>query len=211
MGPIVLMEAAMKAGIRMVQVSTDEVYGSLGESGRFTEDSPLAPNSPYSASKAAADCFARSFCETHKADIVVSRCSNNYGPHQHDEKMIPVILRHLQAGEKVPVYGDGKNVRDWIHVEDHAWGVFLALTKGRAGEVYNFGGHGELNNLELLRHFCGLTQRVFEESLRFVEDRKGHDRRYAIDPSKASRELGWAPVWSLAEGLAATARWYAKQ
>lgn len=209
-GTLELLEVAREAKIRFLQVSTDEVYGSLGERGSFTENSPLEPNSPYSASKAAADCFVRSYVHTHNLDAVITRCSNNYGPFQFPEKFLPVAMLKLIASQKVPVYGNGKNVRDWLHVEDHCEGVYLTLTKAKAGEVYNFGGFGERSNLEMLQMLCDLFKRDFNQSLEFVTDRKGHDWRYSMDPAKARQELAWKPRWSLSEGLADMAQWYQK-
>jgi dTDP-glucose 4,6-dehydratase len=209
LGAQTLLEAARKHGVsRYVHVSTDEVYGSLGKDGAFRESSPLAPNSPYSASKAAADLICRAWRETYDVPVIVTRCSNNYGPCQFPEKLIPFMYLRAMRDEPLPLYGDGGNVRDWIHVEDHCRGVFAALTKGRPGAVYNFGGNAERDNLAvvraILRH-CGK-----EESLiRFVTDRPGHDRRYAMDYSLAAGELGFSPSRSFEEGLRQTLDWYA--
>jgi len=203
-----LLAAARELGIaRFVQVSTDEVYGSLGREGRFTEQSPLAPNSPYAASKAAADLVCRAYHHTFGLPVIVTRCSNNYGPYQFPEKLIPLMITNALAGEPLPVYGDGLNVRDWIHVEDHCAALEAVLRRGQPGEVYNIGGDGELTNLEIVRLLLKLLDRP-ESLIRFVPDRPGHDRRYAIDSAKIRRELGWAPGWRPAEGIAATVRWY---
>lgn len=213
LGTQVILDAVRAAGgaRRMVHVSTDEVYGSLPldrPEERFTEQTPMAPNSPYSASKAASDCLARAAHHTFGMDVVTTRCSNNFGPYQFPEKVIPLFVTNLIEGRKVPLYGDGRNVRDWIHVEDHCAGVLAALEKGRAGEVYNFGGDNEQSNLELTMSILGLMGRG-EEMIERVKDRPGHDLRYAIDSSKAQRELGWRATrsaWPAA--LDATVRWY---
>ncbi len=178
---------------RYLQVSTDEVYGSLTESDpAFTEETPLAPNSPYSASKAGADMLCRSYFETYKLPVVITRCSNNYGKNQHSEKLIPTMISKATKGEQLPVYGTGKNIRDWIHVDDHNEGIWLAFTKGAPGEVYNFGGGAELTNLELVNKIIELTK-ASPNQISYVTDRLGHDWRYAINFSKATRELGWTP------------------
>ncbi len=209
MGTHSLLEVARLHKLRFVQVSTDEVYGTLGDTGAFTEETPLAPNSPYSASKAAADLMVRAYVETHHLDAVVTRCSNNYGPFQFPEKFLPLAMIRLLQGNKIPIYGNGKNVRDWIHVEDHCAGIYLAATNGKTGEVYNFGGHGERSNIDMARALIKLFGKKSEqESFEFVEDRKGHDWRYAINPSKAELELGWTNRWSLPEGLAHMVEWY---
>ncbi len=198
-------------GRRLVHVSTDEVYGSLSldhPEVRFTEETPLAPNSPYSASKAASDCLVRAAHHTFGMDVVITRCSNNFGPYQFPEKVIPLFVTNLIEGRKVPLYGDGRNVRDWIHVNDHASGVLAALEKGKAGEVYNFGGDNERSNLELTNMILGVMG-FGPEMIERVKDRPGHDLRYAIDSSKARRDLGWAPresAWPA--GLEGTVRWY---
>jgi dTDP-glucose 4,6-dehydratase len=207
-GTLRLLQVAHKHGLRFLQVSTDEVYGTLGDEGSFTEETPIAPNSPYSASKAAADHFVRAYVETHKLHAVVTRCSNNYGPYQFPEKFLPVAITACMGGRPIPVYGTGKNVRDWLHVEDHCYGLWLALAKGKSGEVYNIGGFGETQNLDLAHQVCALFGRGPEEGIRFVEDRKGHDWRYSMDPTKITRELGWKPRWSLADGLKHTVAWY---
>jgi dTDP-glucose 4,6-dehydratase len=207
LGTQVLLDAARAAGIgRFVHVSTDEVYGSIDE-GSWTETWPLAPNSPYAASKAGSDLLALAAHRTHGMDVVVTRCSNNYGAYQFPEKMIPLFVTNLMDGQPVPLYGDGGNVRDWLHVSDHCRGIQLVLEKGRAGEVYNIGGGTELTNRELtgrLLEACGADWDMVVP----VTDRKGHDRRYSLDISKISEELGYAPQVGLEEGLAATVAWY---
>ena len=208
LGTQVLLDCARQAGIpRMVHVSTDEVYGTLGPEGRFREDTPLAPNSPYSASKASSDLLVRAAHETFGQNVVITRCSNNYGPSQFPEKLIPLMTGRARRGEPLPVYGSGTNVRDWIHVEDHCRGVLLALEKGRPGGVYNFGGDAERANLDVVRAILRLTGRD-ESLIRFVKDRPGHDLRYAMDHSLASRELGFSPLKNFEAGLEETVRWY---
>jgi dTDP-glucose 4,6-dehydratase len=207
-GTQVLLEAARELGVsRFLQVSTDEVYGSLGPTGVFREDSPLAPSSPYSASKAAGDLLALSYARTFGAPVIVTRCSNNHGPWQFPEKLLPLAITNLLRDLPVPVYGDGLNVRDWIHVEDHCRGLVAALERGRAGEVYNLGASSERTNLEMVHRLLDLLGKP-RTMLRFVEDRPGHDRRYALDATRARSELGWAPRRGLDEGLAATVEWY---
>jgi dTDP-glucose 4,6-dehydratase len=207
LGTQVLLDAARAAGVgRFLHVSTDEVYGSI-EQGAWTETWPLAPNSPYAASKAASDLLVLAAHRTHGMDVVVTRCSNNYGPNQFPEKVIPLFVTNLMDGRQVPLYGDGGNIRDWLHVSDHCRGIQLALDKGRAGEVYNIGGGTELTNKELtgrLLEACGAGW----DMVRPVADRQGHDRRYALDITKISDELGYTPQVSLADGLAATVKWY---
>jgi dTDP-glucose 4,6-dehydratase len=203
-----LLDWARAGGARrFVQIGTDEVYGSLGSEGRFTEETPLAPNSPYSASKAAADLLCRAAHRTHGQDVVVTRCSNNYGPYQFPEKLIPLMIANAMEDRPLPVYGDGGNVRDWIHVEDHCAAVLLALEKGSAGAVYNIGAENEQANLDLVRTLLRLVDKP-ESLIRFVEDRPGHDRRYAIDGSRARADLGWAPGIDFEEGLRRTVDWY---
>ncbi|WP_405489870.1 dTDP-glucose 4,6-dehydratase [Streptomyces sp. NBC_00096] len=206
-GTQILLDAARKHGVgRFVHISTDEVYGSIGE-GSWTEEWPLAPNSPYSASKASSDLLALAYARTHGMDVVVTRCSNNYGHHQFPEKVIPLFVTNLMDGRKVPLYGDGGNVRDWLHVSDHCRGIDLVMRKGRAGEVYNIGGGVELTNKELtgvLLEAAGLGWDMVER----VADRKGHDLRYSIDIGKIGSELGYAPRVTFAEGIAATVDWY---
>lgn len=207
-GTQVLLDACRRAKVpRYLQVSTDEVYGSLGADGLFTEETPLAPNSPYSASKAAADLLVRAYHHTFEFPAIITRCSNNYGPFQFPEKLIPLFISNLMEGKSVPVYGTGENVRDWIHVLDHCRGIEAALLRGRPGEVYNFGGKTELKNIDLTRMLIRLLGRD-ESSIRYVTDRPGHDLRYAIDCSKAERELGWQPEVPFEAGLAETIRWY---
>ncbi|MEU9109349.1 dTDP-glucose 4,6-dehydratase [Streptomyces xanthophaeus] len=206
-GTQVLLDAARKHGVgRFVHVSTDEVYGSITE-GSWTEEWPLAPNSPYSASKASSDLLALAYHRTHGMDVVVTRCSNNYGPYQFPEKVIPLFVSNLMDGKHVPLYGDGGNVRDWLHVSDHCRGIELALRKGRAGEVYNIGGGTELTNKELtgvLLEAAGVGWDMVDR----VEDRKGHDLRYSIDISKISSELGYAPQVTFEDGIKDTIAWY---
>lgn len=204
-----LLDALRKSGIsaRFLQVSTDEVYGSADDGRPFTETNPLKPSSPYSASKTAGDLLALSYHHTFGMDIIITRCSNNYGPYQFPEKLIPLFTTNLMEGRKVPVYGDGKNIRDWIHCDDHSRGVFAALEKGRAGEVYNLGGGNPTPNLELTKRLVRLTGRD-ESAIEYVKDRAGHDRAYLIDYSKASRELSWNPDVAFEIGLAETVTWY---
>jgi len=205
-----LLVAARKAGVkRFVQISTDEVYGSLGATGHFAETTPLHPNSPYSASKAAADLLALASHHTYGQDVVITRCSNNYGPYQFPEKLIPLMITNAMEGKPLPVYGDGQNVRDWIHVRDHCTGVLAALERGKAGEVYNFGGENEWKNIDLVKTLLDLLDKP-HSLIQFVKDRLGHDRRYAIDCSKAKRELSWKPGIDFRQGLAETVGWYQK-
>jgi dTDP-glucose 4,6-dehydratase len=208
LGTQVLLDAAREAQVRrFVQISTDEVYGSLGPTGQFTEATPLAPNSPYAASKAAADLLVRSYVHTFQLPALITRCSNNYGPYQYPEKLIPLFITNLLADQRVPVYGDGLNVRDWIHVRDHCAAVATVWKKGQVGEVYNIGGRCERTNLELtlaLLQAVGKPQSLIE----YVKDRPGHDRRYAIDCTKIERELGWRPAMAFEEGLRQTVDWY---
>jgi dTDP-glucose 4,6-dehydratase len=207
-GTQVLLDAVREFRVaRYVQVSTDEVYGSLGPTGFFREDTPLAPNSPYSASKAAGDVLVRAYHHTFGLNAVVTRCSNNYGPYQYPEKLIPLFVTNLMNDKPVPIYGDGQQVRDWIHVSDHCRGVEAAWRNGRAGEVYNFGGRCEKTNLDLTRLLLELLGKP-ESLIRYVEDRLGHDRRYAIDCAKSERELGWVPRVPFADGLRETVEWY---
>ncbi|MBS1985491.1 MAG: dTDP-glucose 4,6-dehydratase [Bdellovibrionales bacterium] len=207
-GTLNLLEIARIYGLKYLQVSTDEVYGTLGDTGSFTEETPMAPNSPYSASKAASDCFVRAYVHTHGLDAIITRCSNNYGPYQFPEKFLPLAITKLMRGEKIPVYGDGRNVRDWLHVEDHSEGIWLAYTKGKKGEVYNFGGFGERRNIEMAHLLIKKFGRTEADGLKFVEDRKGHDWRYSMDPAKVVRELGWKPRWSLEAGIDDLVDWY---
>ena len=203
-----LLDAAKRYDVgKFVHVSTDEVYGSLGPEGLFSETTPLAPNSPYSASKASSDLLVRAFHHTFGFPAVITRCSNNYGPNQFPEKLIPLFISNIQQGKPLPVYGDGGQVRDWIHVVDHCRGVLAALVSGTPGEVYNFGGASERTNLALIHTLLELVGGD-ESLIQFVADRPGHDRRYAIDFSKAERELGWQPQVTLEDGLSETIRWY---
>jgi dTDP-glucose 4,6-dehydratase len=208
LGTQVLLDLAREFNVpRYVQVSTDEVYGSLGPAGSFTEETPVAPNSPYAASKAAADLLVRSYFHTFGLPAVITRCSNNYGPYQFPEKLIPLFITNLQRDEPVPVYGDGQNVRDWIHVRDHCSAIARVWRRGRPGEVYNIGGRCEKTNLELtytLLETMGKPRTL----IRYVKDRPGHDRRYAIDCGKIERELSWRPTIAFAQGLQDTVRWY---
>jgi dTDP-glucose 4,6-dehydratase len=207
MGTQVLLDAARSKNIkRFVHVSTDEVYGSISE-GSWPEDHPLLPNSPYSASKAGSDLLVRAYNRTHKLDTVITRCSNNYGQYQFPEKVMPLFITNIIEGKKVPLYGNGLNVRDWLHVDDHCRGISLALTKGRAGEVYNIGGGTELTNVELT-HKILKAMGVGEEFIQPVEDRKGHDLRYSVDISKINKELGYSPQVNFEEGLIQTINWY---
>jgi dTDP-glucose 4,6-dehydratase len=208
LGTSSLLDAARRHGVkRFVQVSTDEVYGSLGEAGRFTEQSRLNPSSPYSASKAAADLLALAAHKTFGQDVVVTRCSNNYGPYQFPEKLIPLMILQALAGRALPLYGDGLNVRDWIHVEDHCAAVFDVLMQGRTGEIYNVGADSERRNLDLVRTILSHLGKS-EDLIQFVADRPGHDRRYAIDSTKLRTELGWKPLHDFEKGLAETIEWY---
>jgi dTDP-glucose 4,6-dehydratase len=196
--------------IRFHHISTDEVYGSLGCEGKFTETTPYAPNSPYSASKACSDMLVRAYHHTFKALITISNCSNNYGPNQHNEKFIPVVIDSILNNKKIPVYGNGKNVRDWIFVEDHCEAVWFILKNGKIGETYNVGGNCEKTNLEIINDICQVLNVNSQDYISFVEDRKGHDFRYAIDNTKISRELNWYPKTSFNEGLKQTVEFYKK-
>jgi dTDP-glucose 4,6-dehydratase len=207
-GTLRLLEAARVAGVRrFLQVSTDEVYGSLGPAGAFDEQSPIAPRSPYSASKAAADHLVQAFHHTHGMDAVITRCSNNYGPYQFPEKLIPLMILNAFEEKPLPVYGDGLYVRDWIHVEDHCEAVDLVLDRGRAGEVYNIGAENDRPNLQVVRDILRLCQRD-ESLIRHVPDRPGHDRRYAMNAAKIRSQLGWQPRRDFERGLAETVAWY---
>jgi dTDP-glucose 4,6-dehydratase len=194
--------------IRFHQISTDEVYGSLGEEGKFIETTPYAPNSPYSASKASSDMLARAYHHTFKALVTISNCSNNYGPNQHNEKFIPVVINSVLNNKKIPVYGNGKNVRDWIFVDDHCQAVWLILNNGRIGETYNIGGNCEKTNLEIINNICHAMNLDPQNYISFVEDRKGHDFRYAIDNSKINKELNWFPTTSFEDGILKTINYY---
>jgi dTDP-glucose 4,6-dehydratase len=210
-GTFVLLEAVRKVfpkqRIRFLHISTDEVYGSLGESGAFTEETPLAPNSPYSASKAAADLMIRAYCNTYGLAGLVTRCSNNYGPYQFPEKLIPLMISNAVEDKEVPVYGDGLNVRDWIYVEDHCRALDQVLHQGQEGEVYNVGGRSEQTNLSVVQSILDHLEKP-HSLIRFVKDRPGHDRRYAIDFSKIERDLKWRPQVTFEEGIRLTVEWY---
>ncbi len=206
--------AGRPEGFRFHHVSTDEVFGSLGQTGRFTEDTPYAPNSPYSASKAASDHLVRAWGETFGLPILMTNCSNNYGPYHFPEKLIPVVILNALAGRPIPVYGDGSNVRDWLYVEDHADALLTVLDRGTVGRSYNIGGENELSNLELVRRLCAILDALRPETaphdrlITFVTDRPGHDARYAIDPARMRSELGWRPSVTVDEGLRRTVTWY---
>ena len=207
-GTQVLMDACRAVGVqRYLQVSTDEVYGSLGAEGFFTEETPLAPNSPYSASKAAADLLVRGYVHTFGFPAIITRCSNNYGPYQFPEKLLPLFISNALKDQPLPVYGTGENVRDWIHVLDHGRGIDAALRKGRVGEVYNFGGHSEVRNIDLTLMLLELLGKP-KTLIKYVADRPGHDLRYAIDCRKSETELGWKPQVTFREGLRETINWY---
>ncbi|MFP3888124.1 dTDP-glucose 4,6-dehydratase [Priestia filamentosa] len=208
LGTQTLLDIARENGIKKyIQISTDEVYGSLGETGYFTEETPLAPNSPYAASKAGADMLVSTYHKTYGLNVNITRCSNNYGPYQFPEKLIPLMITNAMKGERLPVYGDGKNVRDWLHVRDHCRAIDLVIHKGLAGEVYNIGGGNEKTNNEIV-HFIVEKLGVSRELILFVEDRLGHDRRYAIDATKVERELGWEPTYTFEKGMDETIGWY---
>ncbi|HET8737406.1 MAG TPA: dTDP-glucose 4,6-dehydratase [Pricia sp.] len=203
---------------RFHHISTDEVYGSLGDEGYFTEKTPYAPNSPYSASKAASDFLVRSYFHTYGLNVVTSNCSNNYGPRQHDEKLIPTIIRKALNGASIPIYGDGKNVRDWLYVLDHCRGIDLVFKAGKAGETYAIGGDNEQNNLDIAEKICRILDEVrpkkkgsYKDQISFVKDRLGHDRRYAIDASKIRNELGWQALTDFEKGLRKTVEWYTRK
>ena len=203
---------------RFHHVSTDEVYGTLGETGLFEETTPYAPNSPYSASKAGSDMIVRSYFHTYGMNVVTTNCSNNYGPKQHDEKLIPTIIRKAIQGENIPIYGDGKNVRDWLYVLDHCKGIELAFKKGKAGETYNIGGRNERNNLYIVDKVCAILDEMmpkasgsYKEQITFVKDRPGHDLRYAIDATKIETELGWKADENFETGIVKTVEWYIKK
>jgi dTDP-glucose 4,6-dehydratase len=208
------LESAPRAAFRFVHVSTDEVYGSLGADGRFHEDTPYQPSSPYSASKAASDHLAQAWHRTYGLPVIVSNCSNNYGPRQFPEKLIPLTILKAVANKALPVYGDGSNVRDWLHVEDHAAGLIALVERGRPGERYNFGGESERTNLAVVEHICSIldrlapTEKPRRKLITFVTDRPGHDQRYAIDAAKARRELSWKPNRHFEAGLEQTVHWY---
>jgi dTDP-glucose 4,6-dehydratase len=199
---------------RFHHISTDEVYGTLGEIGLFTEETPYAPNSPYSASKASSDFMVRSYFHTYGMNVVTTNCSNNYGPKQHDEKLIPTIIRKAISGEKIPIYGDGKNIRDWLYVLDHCKGIELVFTSGKFGETYNIGGQNERDNLYIVHTICDILDEMipkttsYKDQIHFVKDRPGHDYRYAIDATKLERKLGWKAAESFESGIRKTVQWY---
>lgn len=196
-----------KEGVKYLQVSTDEVYGTLGKDGMFTETTPLAPNSPYSASKTGADLIVRAYHETFGMPINITRCSNNYGPYQFPEKLIPLMINNCLNNKELPVYGDGMQIRDWLHVKDHCTGIDTVLHKGKIGEVYNIGGNNEKANIEIVKLIIKDLGKS-EELIKYVQDRPGHDRRYAVDNSKITRELGWAPSYTFEQGIQETIEWY---
>jgi dTDP-glucose 4,6-dehydratase len=207
-GTQVLLDAAKKYEVkRYLQVSTDEVYGSLGPTGYFMENTPLAPNSPYSASKTGADLLVRAYNETFGLNTVITRCSNNYGPFQFPEKLIPLIISNALEDKALPVYGDGLNIRDWLHVEDHCAAIALAFFKGQSGEIYNVGGNNERTNIQIIKTILGLLGKP-ESLITYVKDRLGHDRRYAIDATKITQELGWSPKYTFETGIKETVEWY---
>ncbi|KRE75419.1 dTDP-glucose 4,6-dehydratase [Paenibacillus sp. Soil750] len=208
LGTQVLLDAARKYAVKKyVHVSTDEVYGSLGETGLFTEETPLAANSPYSASKAGSDLLARAYHETFGLNVNITRCSNNYGPYQFPEKLIPLMIANALGDKDLPVYGDGLNIRDWLYVEDHCSAIDLVLHSGISGEVYNIGGNNEKTNIQIIQTILGALGKP-ESLIKFVKDRPGHDRRYAIDATKITNELGWKPKHNFETGIHETVRWY---
>lgn len=202
---------------RFHHISTDEVYGTLGETGLFSETTPYAPNSPYSSSKASSDMIVRAYHETYGLNTIITNCSNNYGPKQHDEKLIPTIIRNALANKPIPIYGDGKNIRDWLYVLDHCKGIDIAYHKGKAGQTYNIGGKNERTNLEIVAKICEILDELlpknesYKNLLTFVEDRAGHDRRYAIDASKIENELDWKADETFDSGIVKTVKWYIKK
>ncbi|WP_238884650.1 dTDP-glucose 4,6-dehydratase [Clostridium sp. YIM B02551] len=202
-----------KDGVKFLQVSTDEVYGSLGDVGYFTEQTPLDPHSPYSSSKAGADMFVKAFYDTYKMPINITRCSNNYGPYQFPEKLIPLLINNCLNHKTLPVYGDGLNIRDWLYVEDHCKAIDMVIDDGKVGEVYNVGGHNEKSNIDIVKTVINYINKNVDEDIdetyiKFVEDRKGHDRRYGIDPTKIKDELGWYPETKFEQGIIKTIEWY---
>ncbi len=208
-----------KDGVKFLHVSTDEVYGSLGETGYFTETTPLDPRSPYSASKTSSDLLVKAYSETYKMPVNITRCSNNYGPYHFPEKLIPLMINNILNGKDLPVYGDGKNVRDWLYVEDHAKAIDMVVNGGRLGEVYNIGGHNEKQNIEIVNIVIDVIKesladsdprkaRISKDLIKYVGDRKGHDKRYAIDPTKITNELGWFPETKFEVGIVKTIKWY---
>jgi len=207
-GVFEILESIKNSNVRLLQVSTDEVYGSI-ESGSWNEDSPLLPNSPYSASKASAELLCRSYFQTYKTDVVITRCSNNYGTHHHPEKFIPRAITNVLQGKPIPIYGNGRNIRDWIHVDDHCDGIYSAIMKGRTGEVYNFGGNNEISNLSLAKIILS-TMKEDENKLEFIEDRLGHDLRYSVDINKSKNELDFNPKINFNKGLEQIIDWYTR-
>lgn len=208
MGTQILLDAAKKYGVtKYVQVSTDEVYGTLGETGLFTEETPLTPNSPYSASKAGGDLLVRAYHETFGLPVNITRCSNNYGPYQFPEKLIPLMISRALNDQALPIYGDGLNIRDWLYVEDHCSAIDLVIHKGRIGEVYNIGGNNERTNLHIVKTILAELNKP-ESLITYVQDRPGHDRRYGIDPTKITQELGWKPKHNFETGIKETIQWY---
>ncbi|MBB5356071.1 dTDP-glucose 4,6-dehydratase [Anoxybacillus mongoliensis] len=208
LGTQALLDVAKENKIKKyVQISTDEVYGTLGETGYFTEETPLAPNSPYSASKAGGDLLVRAYHETYGLNVNITRCSNNYGPYHFPEKLIPLMITNALEGKELPIYGDGQNIRDWLHVKDHCAAIDLVIHKGKPGEVYNIGGHNERTNNEIV-HLIVEKLGVSKELITYVADRLGHDRRYAIDPTKIMNELGWKPQYTFETGIVETIQWY---
>ena len=211
-GTHTLLEAAKQkwgegSSNKFLHISTDEVYGSLGEEGYFTESSPIKPNSPYSSSKASSDLLVFAYGETYKMNVNVTNCSNNYGPYQHNEKLIPHMIKLAMNNEKLPVYGDGRNIRDWLYVEDHCEAVDLVYSNGKSGERYNIGGHNEKRNIDIVKLILKRLGKS-EDLISFVQDRKGHDYRYAIDPTKITNELGWSPKTKFEDGIIKTIDWY---
>lgn len=207
-GTLALLDVVKRCNLKKyLQVSTDEVYGTLGAKGYFKETTPLAPNSPYSASKASADLLVRAYYETYGLNVNITRCSNNYGPYQFPEKLIPLMTSNGMDGKKLPIYGDGKNIRDWLHVSDHCQAIDLVLHNGKKGEVYNVGGHNERTNNEIV-HLIINKLGLGEDAIEYVRDRLGHDRRYAIDPTKIETELGWKPKYTFEVGIQETVEWY---
>lgn len=206
-------EAGWKQGVKFLHVSTDEVYGSLGDTGFFMETTPLDPHSPYSSSKASSDLMVKAYSDTYKMPVNITRCSNNYGPFQFPEKLIPLLINNCLAYKKLPIYGDGMNIRDWLFVEDHAKAIDMVINNGRLGEVYNVGGHNERTNIQIVDTVieylnANVDNNITEALKTYVEDRKGHDRRYGIDPTKIKRELGWYPETTFEVGIVKTIQWY---
>ena len=207
-GTLALLDVAKREGVeKFLQVSTDEVYGTLGATGYFTEESPLQPNSPYSASKASADMMVRAYYETYGLNVNITRCSNNYGPYQFPEKLIPLMTSNGMEGKDLPIYGNGKNIRDWLYVSDHCQAIDLVLRDGKPGEIYNVGGHNERTNNEIV-HLIVDNLGISEDHIKYVKDRLGHDKRYAIDPTKIETELGWKPEYTFDTGIVKTIDWY---